>query len=280
MNRSVIFKIMKIALWGVAGLLVFTLGLWIWGTWHDEWSGYNASLPISDGYCNIAVVPIVGDIYIDEPTNDGSESPAIANADEVLALLNSAEQDSHIDGVLIRIDSLGGTPVASELISNALKRSPLPIATVIREYGTSGGYLAATGADVIFASAFSDVGGIGISMSYLGNWEQNAKDGLRFVPLISAPLKDYGNPNKPLTPDERALIERDLQIYHDHFVRMVSENRNISIQEVEKLADGSSMPGSLALKNKLIDALGDQEATRNWFAERLGMSHDDIVFCE
>lgn len=280
MSRFTIQEIIRIFVWSAVGLLLFTFGLWIWGTWHDEWSGYNASLSISDGYCNIAVVPIVGEIYIDEPTSDGSETPAVANADEVIAMIHNAEYDSRIEGVLVRIDSLGGTPVASELIANALKRSPLPVTAVIREYGTSGAYLAATGADVIFASAFSDIGSIGISMSYLENWKQNANNGLSFVPLTSAPLKDYGNPNKPLTTAERTLIERDLRIYHNHFVKEVSENRDIPIDEVEKLADGSSMPGALALENSLIDALGDQETARDWFAKQLDTSRDNIVFCE
>lgn len=257
-------------------LLAFGFG----GAWHDEWSGYNASVSVSDGYCNIAVVPIVGDIYIDAPTSDGTEHIAIANADDVVSMVRYAEYDPNIEGILVRIDSLGGTPAASELIANTLKRSPLPVAAVIREYGTSGGYLAATGADTIFGSAFSDIGGIGITMCYLENWEKNVKDGLDFVSLASAPLKDYGNPDKPLKATERTIIERDLKIYHEQFVNEVAENRNLSIEEVTKLADGSSIPGTLALQNKLIEAIGDQESSRAWFAGQLGITVDEVAFCE
>lgn len=280
MNRPIVQEVIRVVLWGAVGLVAFAVGLWIWGAWHDEWSGYNASVSVSDGYCNIAVVPIVGDIYIDAPTSDGSENIAIANADEVVSMVRYAEYDPNIEGILVRIDSLGGTPAASELIANTLKRSPLPVAAVIREYGTSGGYLAATGADTIFGSAFSDIGGIGITMSYLENWQKNTKDGLNFVSLASAPLKDYGNPDKPLTAAERAVIERDLKIYHEQFVKEVSENRNLPIEEVTKLADGSSMPGTLALENKLIDGIGDQESTRAWFASQLGITADEVQFCE
>jgi len=61
---------------GIVSLTVFYAGLTIWGNWHDEWSGYNASAYISDGYCNIAVVPILGDItsygeYADENVVQG-----------------------------------------------------------------------------------------------------------------------------------------------------------------------------------------------------------------
>ena len=280
MIRTIYKEILTILMWSIAAILVFVVGLWIWGSWHDEWGGYNASLSVSDGYCNIAVVPIVGDIYTDQPSHDGGEYAAVTNTDDVLAKLRAAERDPYIRGIFVRIDSLGGTPVASEIIANTLKRSIVPTAALIREYGTSGAYLAATGADVIFASPFSDIGSIGISMSYLENWEKNAREGLRFVPLSSAPFKDYGDPDKPLTFAERALFERDLKIYHDEFVRQVSENRNISVEEVEKLADGSSMPGSLALEHKLIDALGDQETARLWFVEQLKLPPEEVEFCE
>jgi len=263
-------------------IIFFFIGLWGFGVWHDEWSGYNSSWNISDGVCNVAVASINGDIttiYGSTTTEDEMTGPK-TNADDVLAFLRDAEQDPDIFGVIVRIDSLGGTPVASELIADALKNFSLPTVALIREFGTSGAYLAATGADTIIASPFSDVGGIGITFSYLENWEKNSKEGLRFVSLASGKYKDYGNPDKPLTADERVLLERDLKIYHDQFIKEVAENRNLSVEDISKLADGSSMPGELALQNKLIDATGNQETARAWLAEQLGMGDEEIIFCE
>ncbi len=269
---------------GIIGLVVFWAGLWIWGAWNDEWSGYNAQFYASDGSCNIAVVPIMGDIgtisYPADPDDPEAAAYPSAVVDDILFKLRIAEADSYIEGILVRIDSLGGTPVASEMLADALKTSALPVVALIREYGTSGGYLAATGADTIFASPLSDVGSIGITMSYLENVGKNEKEGLRYVQLASAPFKNYGDPNKPLTAAERELIERDLKIYHDEFVKQVAENRNMSVEDVAKLADGSSMPGALALENGLIDALGNQDSTREWFAQELGISATEIEFCE
>lgn len=268
--RRLIFALLLILL----ALGVFTAGLFIFGAWHDEWSGYNASLEYSDGWCNIAVVPIAGNI-VPLGAVDGE-----VNADDVVALVHKAERDVDIKGLLIRIDSGGGSPVASETIADAIKASPLPSVALIREIGTSGAYLAASAADTIFASEYSDVGSIGITMSYLENVEQNKQEGLDFVSLASAPFKDYGNPNASLTEEERSLLKRDLAIYHDVFVREVAENRSMALEDVKRLADGSSVPGALALKNKLIDALGGQGDTRTWFAERLGMAPENVVFCE
>ena len=271
--------------WAIAALLVFIIGLEVWGGWHDEWSGYNKNIEkgISDGSCNIAVLPIIGEIipYADANYDgSGNEPTPSANPDDVLAALRTAEADENIRGVLVRIDSGGGTPAASETIANAVKRSSLPTVALIRETGTSGAYLVATGAKTIIASFFSDIGSIGVSMSYLDNTAKNIKEGLRYIPLISAQFKDYGSRDKPLTSAERSLIERDLKIFHEQFVKEVAENRNLPIEQVAKLADGASMPGSLALKNNLIDALGDQETARVWFAEELKIPPEDVVFCE
>ena len=262
----------------VALITCFYLCLKIWGAWHDEWSGYNASMYVSDGVCNIAVVPVTGDITTFEQSEE--EAAPYTNADDVAAQIRSAEYDPNILGMLVRIDSYGGYPAASEVIANAIKKSFLPSVGLIREAGASGGYLVATGADTIIASPFSDVGGIGITMSYLENWKQNQDMGLGYVSLSSAPFKDYGDPDKPLTEAERNLFERDLKIWHDYFVTSVAENRELPVEDVARLADGSSMAGKLALEHKLIDALGDQETAREWFAAQLELPPEQIIFCE
>jgi protease-4 len=263
-----------VTLLALAALITFFIGLCIWGAWHDEWTGFNASLEYSDGWCNVAVIPLAGHIVA-----TGAVEGEV-NADDVVASLRKAESDTDVKAVLLRIDSVGGSPVASETIMQALKASPLPSLALIREMGTSGAYLAATGADTIYASEYSDVASIGVTMSYLENVEQNKQEGLDFVSLSSARFKDYMNPNASLTEEERALLERDLDIYHRIFVREVSENRGLPLEAVQLLADGSSMPGALGLENKLVDALGGQGDTRGWFAEQLGIAPEEVIFCE
>jgi protease-4 len=266
----------------LAVIAVFSACLWIWGVWHDEWSGYSASIAVSDGFCNIAIIPIVGNVipYAGADEDGSGNMPPSTNPDDTLAALRAAEADSNIRGILVRIDSSGGSPVAAEVIANGLKHASLPLAALIREIGASAAYLTATGAKTIIASPFSDIGSIGVTMSYIDNTAKNAEDGLRYVSLSSAKFKDYGDPDKPLTVDERMLLERDLKIYHEQFVKEVAENRNLPIEQIARLADGSSMPGALALENKLIDALGDQETARAWFAEQLEVPLEDVVFCE
>ncbi|MCA9360194.1 S49 family peptidase [Candidatus Kaiserbacteria bacterium] len=265
----------------VVTLVLFYIGLLIWGFWHDEWSGYNDSAHISDGYCNIAVIPIVGDITsYGESVDEYEESILTTTMEETISLLEITEYDPYIAGVMMVIDSTGGAPAASEQITNEIKRSSMPTAAHIIDYGVSGAYLVATGADRVFASPFSDVGSIGVTMSYLEYSERNRAEGLEFVSLASAEFKDYGSPDKPLTPEERLLLERDLQIFHDEFVKQVANNRDMNIEQVAELADGSTLPGSLALEAGLIDELGDREVVREWFANELGLPSEEVVFCQ
>ncbi len=268
---------------GAAMLVVFAIGLRAFGLWHNDWSGYSASWHISDGTCNVAVVPIVGEIVpyanaYSYDAGDGTLAPQ-TNPDDFAAHMRAAENDPNIHGILVRIDSGGGSPVASEIIANSIKRSPLPVVALIREIGASGAYLAASAADTIVASPFSDVGSIGITMSYVDASEKNKKEGLQYITLSSAPFKDYLSADKPPSDADRALAERDLKILHDHFVKLVAENRNLPIEDVAALADGSGMPGTLALEKHLIDSLGDQESTAAWFAPLWLANPSEVIFC-
>ena len=105
---------------------------------------------------------------------------------------------------------------------------------------------------------------------------QNAKDGLTYNSLIVGKFKDYGNPDKTLTEEEKGLIMRDLEITHDIFIKAVSENRNLPADEVKALADGSSMPGQMALENKLIDKIGGIYDVNDYLKEKIG---EDIEVC-
>lgn len=232
---------------------------------------------ISDGTCNVAVLPLEGVIVPFAGFDDYSLSITPAH---VRDFINEAESDPAIAGILYEINSPGGTPVAAEQISEYIRSSALPSVSLIGDVGASGGYLVAASADTVLASAMSDVGSIGVTMSYVENSKQNEDDGLTFVELTSGKYKESGNPNKPLTEEERSLFESDLAIIHNEFVRQIAELRGTSSAAIQALADGSSMPGSRALASGLIDAIGGRYAAQQTFAAILGVGVEDIIFCE
>lgn len=263
-----------LAILAVLAPISFAFGTILWGMWHDEWSGFNSSLYAGDGYCNIAVANVYGEIRSTSDPEYVSTTPT-----DIRSFLSAVEYDPTIQGIMFEIDSPGGSPAASADIAFELKETSYPNLALIGDYGLSGGYMIAAAADHIIASPYADVGSIGVTMSYLSNVEKNKAEGLEYVELTSAPFKDAGTPDRALTPEERALFEASLEVYHDQFVAEVAENRSLTFDEVAKLADGSSYTAPAALEHKLIDEIGNRKTARAYFAQQLGIAEDEVVFC-
>ena len=238
---------------------------------------YESEQTISDGTCNIAFMPIEGTIL---PFNGLVDVPLVITPDEVHKFVASAEEEEGIDAILIEINSPGGTPVASQRIAERLKTSTLPVVVMIGDIAASGGYMVAAAGDHIIASRMSDVGSIGVNMSYVEESKKNEEEGLTYVQLTSAEFKDAGSPNRPITDEERELFEADLELIHNEFVQMIADYRNIDVQKVHAMADGSSMPGQRALENDLVDSLGGVNHAFDVLAELTGKPVEETVLCE
>lgn len=236
-----------------------------------------------EGYaedCNVVGSILHGEVvtYI-SPENLGSDGSLTADqtaSEHVAYDIHRAEIDPKIKAVILEIDSYGGSPVGGEEISNALKDTEKPTVAFIRSAGASAAYMAASGADTIFASKYSDIGGIGVSSSYLDNAKRNQKDGFTYNQLSVGKFKDMGDPDKPLTAEERNLLMRDTTIVYQNFIKTVAENRKLDIRKVEKLADGSTMLGQMALTNGLIDKIGGESEVKEYLKGIIG---EDISIC-
>jgi len=238
---------------------------------------WEADVEISDGSCNIAVLPIEGMIL---PFTGFGEFDLIVTPDSVKSFLATAETDPNIEGILVEVNSPGGTPVASERIAEMLHDVDIPVVGLIGDIGASGGYMVAAATDFILASPMSDVGSIGVNMSYVENSKQNEQDGLTYVQLMTGKYKDIGSPDRPITDEELALLQSDLEIVHDEFIDIVAKYREMDRSEVELLADGASMPGRRAEAVNLVDALGSRQQAVAAFAGFLDKPFEDISFCE
>ncbi|MBP9717215.1 MAG: signal peptide peptidase SppA [Candidatus Pacebacteria bacterium] len=235
-------------------------------------------LSVSDGECNIAVMPINGVIM---PFGSGvMYEEFVTTPADVRDFLAALEYETMIEGVLFEINSPGGTPVASEDIATQIAVLEMPNIALVGDVAASGGYMIASAADTIVASPMSDVGSIGVTMSYTEESEKNKEEGITYVPLNSGKFKDTGSPNKPLSEEERTLLEGQLQEVHNYFVDLVSKYRNINRDDVAALADGSTLTGTKAQENKLVDILGGREAAKEAFAVKLGKDKSGIKFCE
>jgi protease IV len=238
---------------------------------------YEVDSSLSDGSCNIAVLPIEGVIL---PFHGLADFEMVITPETIEAFMDSAELDENIEGILLEINSPGGTPVASARMAERFRNAELPVIGLIGDLAASGGYMVAAASDYLIASPMSDVGSIGVNMSYVEESKKNEEEGLTYVQLTTGKFKDIGNPNRPITEEERALLIQDLQIVHDEFVDIVTSYRNLDRSVVERLADGSSMPGKRALDEKLVDALGGRAKAKEVFAEILETDIANIHFCE
>lgn len=238
---------------------------------------YEVETKISDGTCTIAVLPVEGVLL---PFHGLIDYEMVTTPETVESFMTAVEEDKNIKGVLVEINSPGGTPVASARIAEQFKNSSLPVVGLIGDLAASGGYMVAAPTDFIIASPMSDVGSIGVNMSYVEESKKNEEDGLTYVQLTSAKFKDIGNPNRPITEEERTLLEADLALVHNEFVSLVATYREMDRDVVAGLADGSSMPGIRALEVGLVDALGGRTDAKNAFAEILQTSAENIRFCE
>ncbi len=229
----------------------------------------------SDIYESCTVVGINLHGHLETYTPAHAENDSFFNYDstaseEVIWTIKTANEDEDISAILIEVDSGGGSPVAGEEIANAIKSSEKPVVTYVRDIGTSAAYLAISSADKIFASKNSDVGGIGVTMSYLDNVKKNEKDGLRFEQLSAGKYKDYGNPDKSLTSEERDRLLKDLNVVYKNFIAAVAENRKLPVYDVQKMADGASVLGEEAKALGLIDEIGGMEEAEKYIFDVTG----------
>ena len=252
--------------------------VWQFGSFEDEYSADSDYT--EEATCNVLGIELHGELTTYIPPTDTDEdgfSLIDSTASEnIVYAINDAENDESIKAIILEVDSYGGYPVAGEEVAIALKKANKPTIALIREGGASAAYMAASGADIIFASKNSDVGSIGVTMSYLDYVQQNQKEGLTYIPLSSGKFKDTGDPNKPLSQEEKNLLMRDVNIVYENFVKMVAENRNLDIEKVEKMADGSTMLGEMAFENGLIDQIGGMPEVGEYLKEKI---REDVEIC-
>ncbi len=214
---------------------------------------------------NVGVVTILGEIDSVEDVEYYSTS-----APDIVRQIGELEANPSIKGILLDIDSGGGAMESSESIMLALKGASKPTGAVIRNMGASGAFLAATGADRIFASRFSDVGSIGVTNEFIDTSEQDRQNGVIFYDFSSGIDKGALKPGSKLTQAQREVIMEDVVKLHDIFVWDVAQNRGIPLEKVKEIATGRSYVGEDALELGLVDQIGGLPEAMAWLRDQIG----------
>jgi len=221
---------------------------------------------------NVAVIPIEGMILT---TGSQSFIPYKATySDEVINYIKEIERNNNIKAIILEINSPGGSAVASSEIAEAIKGAEQKNKTVvalIREQGTSGAYWIASSCDYIIADPLAITGSIGVIASYLEFSGLLERYNVTYEKLTAGKYKDVMSPYRELTPEEKQMIQKKLDMIHEVFIKEVAKNRNLSDDKVRELANGMFYLGKEAKSFGLVDALGTKEDAINYLEKKLGI---------
>jgi protease-4 len=205
----------------------------------------------------VAVIDVNGTILSGQ-AGAFDTSPVAASGD-IIPLIKQAAADADVKAIVLRVDSPGGSVVASNEIYHALKTCGKPIVVSMGELAASGGYYISMAADYIIANPDTLTGSIGVISEFPEASGLLDKLGIVVTTIKSGENKDLGSLYRPMTDEEKALWQQVVDETYDEFVQIVAEGRNLPEAQVRALADGRVFTGRQALANGLVDALGYEE---------------------
>ncbi|WP_073998631.1 signal peptide peptidase SppA [Anaerococcus urinomassiliensis] len=203
-----------------------------------------------------------------------------ANNDTIVDLLEDARKDPNVAGVIMHINSPGGSVYASEKIYKEIKKlqeENKPVYSVMQELAASGGYYISAPCDKIFASNETFTGSIGVIMQSYSLEGLFEKYGIKEQNITTGKMKDAGSPGKALDKEEKEYLQNLVDSAFSRFVKVVADGRDMSEADVRKLADGRVYDGSQALENGLVDKIGDLDDAYKDMAKEYNLSDPMLV---
>lgn len=193
--------------------------------------------------------------------------------------LNEISKDPSVKGLLLRINSPGGSGFASEVIRQELlnlKNSGVPIVVSISDIAASGGYWISANADEIWATPLSVTGSIGVFALLPTIENALSKFGFNYDGLSTT---DF-NPSIVANPSEnlKSFIQNYVDRAYSDFINLVSEGRNLNIDSVNEISNGKIWTGTQALENGLIDNIGTQSEAIERLKEIIGYEEIDVEY--
>jgi len=221
---------------------------------------------------SVAVIRLEGVISASGETDSLLGGGSSADPEIFGENLKEALDDDSVKAIIIRVNSPGGSPAASqemyEEVQKAAKKKPV-IASVA-EVAASGSYYAISPVKEIISPKAADIGSIGVFIEVPNLEELYKKLGVKMTIIKEGKYKTMGDPSKPLTPEERQILqEYASEIYNQFIDDVAAARKKLTVSEVRKLATGRTWPATQAKELGLIDGFGDyQDAIKR--AAKLG----------
>lgn len=180
----------------------------------------------------------------------------------IMSQIREVAADDSVKALVLRIDSGGGSATAAEEIGRELARfkekTKKPIVATMANSGASAAYwIAACASDKVYANATTLTGSIGVYMPYMNTEELFKKIGITSDKIKSGPYKDIMTNDRPMTAEERAILQNIVNEIYDQFIYAVAAGRQMETSKVRELADGRVYTGLQAKNLGLVDELGD-----------------------
>ena len=219
----------------------------------------------------VAIIYASGQIF------DGKGSEENIYSENLSKTIRKAREDENIKAIVLRVNSPGGSAVASAVIGRELDlaKAEKPIIVSMGNYAASGGYWISANADYIFADATTLTGSIGVfgtfpnAQGFLNN-----KIGLTFDVAKTNENADFGSITQPLTEFQYSKLQENVVQTYDHFTKRVAEGRGLSQSYVDSIGQGRVWAGADAIGLGLVDQIGDMEDAIAYAVQKANLADD------
>jgi protease-4 len=205
----------------------------------------------------VAIVHVEGALLSGSPPDSPFDSGGGAYSGQIVGYLEQAQGDSSVKAIVLRVNSPGGSVVASDEIYQKMLEVEKPIVVSMGELAASGGYYISAPADVIMANPATLTGSIGVIAQMTNLEELMEKVGVEVVVIKSGIHKDEGSPFREMTEEEKAIWQAIIDEAYGQFVAIVAEGRDLPEEKVREIADGRVYTGKQAMELGLVDELGN-----------------------
>ena len=225
--------------------------------------GNNSPKQVLPASSYVTVININGTITTGEEDGGLLETSGTGtSSDTLMKEIRAAAEDKSVKAILLRINSPGGSVTAAEEVGRELARfketTKKPIVASMGDMGASAAYwLAACQSDKIYADASTLTGSIGVYMPYMNTEELFKKIGVSSGKIKSGVHKDILSPDRKMTAEEQAILQKMVDEMFDQFVNTVATGRKMTPEQVRKLADGRVYTGKQAKELGLVDEIGN-----------------------
>ncbi|MFC1771044.1 signal peptide peptidase SppA [Candidatus Margulisiibacteriota bacterium] len=229
----------------------------------------------------------IGVIEIDGPIQDGKNNTNFlfggksTGAEDIDAFVEAIKKDPSMKGVVLRINSSGGSMLASDKIYRSiekLKKAKKVVYTSMGNVAASGGYYISMNSNKIMANPGTLTGSIGVISAFHNYQELNKILGIDSTSIKTGKFMDMFSTNKELTKEELKLLKNYQDRHYKFFVDKLKDNRKLTDKEIKEVAQGQILTGKQAVDYKMVDELGNFYDTISSLSQKINISDPELVF--